>query len=219
MRVSLVPLVEHRRFFKERGEAFSYKKGQLLYQPQDSHPWVYYIESGIVKISFSLNDGAERLIGFFVSDMMFAKGQVFYNADNGRVCYTTMVPTNIIRLHREDYLAHIKLCVAFHNEYTQSILHDQSFLVDRIIYQAEPTVDKKFLRWVLFMLKYYGPTESGPATIMLRVTQDTIANFLHVSREAVNKTMMHYLTEGVISVNKKHITVEDMPKLEALLKK
>lgn len=217
MRVSLIDLVEHQRLFKLHGKSFSYPKGQLFSNPEDTHPWVYYIESGIVKVSFSLEDGAERLIGFFVTDMMFAQSGVFYNADSGRVSYTTMVPTKVFRMAREDYLKLVQKNAAFRNEYMQCILHNQSFLVDRIVYQAEPNVEKKFLRWVLFMLKYYGPKDDGPPTILLRVTQDVIANFLHVSREAVNKAMMKYIKMGIISVDKKHITVTNMDCLNGVL--
>lgn len=217
MRVSLIDLVEHQRLFKLHGKSFSYPKGQLFSNPEDTHPWVYYIESGIVKVSFSLEDGAERLIGFFVTDMMFAQSGVFYNADNGRVSYTTMTPTKVVRMKREAYLTLVQKNVAFRNEYMQCILHNQSFLVDRIIYQAEPNVEKKFLRWVLFMLKYYGPKDDGPPTILLRVTQDVIANFLHVSREAVNKAMMKYIKMGIISVDKKHITVTNMDCVNGVL--
>ncbi len=217
MRVSLINLSEHRRFFHAHGRAFHYKKDQLFSLPSDSHPWVYYIESGIVKVSFSIDNTTERLIGFFVTDMIFAQSSVFYNADNGKVSFTTMVPTKVFRMDKDTYLAQVVSNAKLKNEYIQCILHNQSFLLDRIVYQAEPNVDKKFLRWVLFMLKYYGPLTEKPATILMRVTQETIANFLHVSREAVNKSMMHYIKQGVISVDKKLITVEDMPRLQAEL--
>ena len=212
-----MPLVQHQRLFRLAGKPLKYQKGQVFAHPRDSHPWVYYIETGVVKASFDLDDGVERLIGFFVSDMMFAQSSVFYNADSGRVKFTACVPTTVYRMERQEYLRLVEENPVFRREYMQCILHNQSFLVDRIVYQAEPNVEKKLLRWVLFMLKYYGPLDGGPATILLPVTQDTIAQFLHVSREAVNKALMKYVRLHILSVEKKLITVTHMKALSDLL--
>ena len=97
------------------------------------------------------------------------------------------------------------------------ILKNQIFLIERIVYQGENTVEKKFLRWLLFMMKYYGQESAGTCQIMIPITQTEIANFLHTSRVSVSNAMIPLCDKQVISITSKYITVHDAARIKALL--
>jgi len=210
-------LDEHKRFFEEHSERVLFKKNQLFARKEEIHPWIYYLEEGIVQLSFSYKKGDDRLIGYFVPDMMFAQNRVLYEGDSGVIEYTTATEVQALRVDYKTYIKEVDSNHDFCREYRECILHNQSYMIDRVVYQAEPNVEKKFLRWVLFMLKYYGTEQDGHHMIGMKLTQDAIANFLFVSRETVNKTVTRFVKQGIISVNKKYITLLDESALQAEL--
>jgi CRP-like cAMP-binding protein len=210
-------LNKHKAFFEAHGKPVRFKKHQKIASKEDIHPWVYYLEDGVVQVSFSYYNDDERLIGYFVPDMMFAQNRVLYEGDSGAIEYSTVTDVTALRVPYELYIKAVDSDHAICREYRESILHNQTYMIDRVIYQAEPNVEKKFLRWVLFMLKYYGNQKDGNHTIGLKLTQETIADFLFVSRETINKTLMHFVKQGIISVDKKYITLLDEQALHAQL--
>ena len=216
-RLKLMHLNEHERFFQEHGERVTIKKGQIFARKEEVHPWVYYLEAGIVQVAFSYGKGDNRLIGYFVPDMMFAQSKIFYEGDSGVLEYEAVTNMQALRVPRNDYMQEVESNHEFCAEYRECILHNQTYMIDRVIYQAEPNVEKKFLRWVLFMLKYYGVERDDHQMIGLKLTQNTIADFLFVSRETVNKTLIHFVQLGIVAVEKKHIILLDEDALHAQL--
>lgn len=216
-KLALMPLIEHKAFFEAHGERVQFKKGQTFARKEEIHPWVYYLEAGVVQVSFSYGFNDDRLIGYFVPDMMFAQSKIFYEGDSGVIEYTSVTDIQALRVPRDVYMKQVETNHAFCREYRECILHNQTYMIDRVVYQAEPNVEKKFLRWVLFMMKYYSIDSNGKPMIALKLTQDTIANFLFVSRETVNKTMAQYVEQGIIAVHKKHVILLDEDALRAAL--
>lgn len=216
-RLKLMPLTEHQRYFITNGERVSIKKGHVFARKEETHPWVYYLEKGIVQVTFSYGIGNDRLIGYFVPDMMFAQSKIFYEGDSGVLEYSSLTDIQALRIRRNDYMKMVESNHDFCSEYRECLLHNQTYMIDRVVYQAEPNVEKKFLRWVLFMIKYYGVDTDGIPTIGLKLTQETIADFLFVSRETINKTLIHFIKEGIVGVEKKHIMLHDEAALRAHL--
>lgn len=217
MKISLIDLAAHRAFFRTHGQEVVFKKNQFFANPYDIHPWVYYLEEGMVKLSFDMS-GDERILGYFVPNMMFAQTRVFYESDSGNIQYSTVTKAKAIRISRERYLQEIETNAALQHEYIQCLLHNQTFLIDRVVFHGENNVEKKFLRWVLFMLKFYGIQTDTQHYIGIPLTQETISHFVHVSRETINKVMAHYIKEGLIAVEKKHIYVKDLDAIHDALK-
>lgn len=213
----LMPLTEHKAFFEAHGERVQFKKKQTFARKEEIHPWVYYLETGVVQVSFSYGFNDDRLIGYFVPDMMFAQSRVFYEGDSGVIEYTAVTDIQALRVPRDAYMEQVESSHDFCGEYRECILHNQTYMIDRVVYQAEPNVEKKFLRWVLFMMKYYSVDSNGKPMIGLKLTQDTIANFLFVSRETINKTIAHFVDEGVIALEKKHLILLNEDALRSYL--
>lgn len=216
MKISLIDLAAHRALFRQQGQEVVFKKNQFFADHHDIHPWVYYLEEGVIKLSFNMS-GDERIIGYFVPNMMFAQSRVFYEQDSGNIQYSSITKARALRVSREFYLQQLEKNEALRHEYIQCILHNQTFLIDRVAYHGENNVEKKFLRWVLFMLKFYGIEGNGSHYIGLPLTQETISHFLHVTRETVNKVIAQYTRQGLIQIRHKHIYALDLAKIKAIL--
>jgi len=211
MKPFFTPEESHNTYFKKYGEKVVYKKGQHIVWPVDAFPWVYNIESGLARVTFKSKDEETRIIGFFTPGITFAQYGSFFDLDSGTIEFIAEVPTIAYRVRREAFFAELESNKEFSRAYLNICLRNQMFLVDRIVYQGENGIHRKLLRWILFMVKYYGAQvpKTKHIEIGMQLTQSTIAEFLHVTRESANAAIRALTKKKYIAVADRKIVVLD----------
>lgn len=203
-------------FFIENGQKMEYEKKQTFVRADDPQPWVYFLSEGIVEATFYFDGGDAKILGYFIPNSVFSQNKLFYETD-GDLTYTTVEKTVIYRIHRDVFLEQIETNTTFIKEYLRNTLIFRIYTTDLVTYLGENKIHNRCIRWLLLMAKYYGePTPEG-TRIAVPLTQDTIANFLHISRESVSKTLRHFIRSNHISITKKRITITDINQLKSLL--
>lgn len=200
-------LKTHDAFFKKHGRRFEYGKNQYVLRGDDPSIYVYFITEGLAKLSFTGSRHDERIIGFFLPGMNFAQTRSFFEADGGGLEVTTVQPSVLYRVTREEFLKELAESSTFKDEYLQQLMRNQIYLLDRTIYTSEGDIYHRMVRWLLLMAKYYGEQTNEGITIMPELTQATVCNFINASRESVATTLKRLTKEGAITIEKKHITV------------
>jgi CRP-like cAMP-binding protein len=206
----------HADYFKAHGQAVRFKKGHYIVTPMEESPWVYFLSEGVVNASFAFTSGAERLIGFFLPGMSFAKSGSFFQDSGGDLEYIACSNVTLYRIAASEFFEQLQTNSAFNQEYLTWVLKTQILLIERVVYQGETTIYRKYLRWLLFMAKYYG-TGDEQVEIQIPLTHDTVANFLHMTRESINRVTNRVISEGLISVEKKYITIHNQTAIQNLL--
>jgi CRP-like cAMP-binding protein len=207
---------EHERFFTTHGQKVVYAKGRYIVTPLDENSWVFFLKEGTVQASFVLTDGNERFIGYFLPGMTFAKSGSFFASSGGDLEYIAQQQVTLYRVRRDAFLGELNTNQQFNAEYLDMILKNQIFLIEHIVYQGAQNLDMRFLLWLSFVVRYYGEQRDNTCYITISTSQQDIANFLHVTRVSVGKLIKQYSSQGLISTQKKHLTV-DMTILKKLL--
>lgn len=206
-------LNHHEAVFKQYGEPVDYKKHQTIVWRKETSEWVYFLKTGVVKAAFTLSDGTERLLGYFLPGMTFAQMGSFFSDPHASLEYEATERTTLYRMPREKFLQLLQTDSILNQEYLDQILRNQIFLIERIEYQGEKGIKAKTMKWLLFMHKYYCLPEQKECTISVPLTHEVVANFLHATRESISKTLMRLRRDGFIKIEKKHITITDIKKL------
>ncbi len=204
--------------FFEHGELVEYKKGQHIVWQKDKSEWVFFLQEGLARVSFTLPDMSSRIIGYFPPGIVFAQSGSFWGNHDGTLSYIAEIPTKTYRIKRQVFLKCLKDNPETMQEYLNMTLRNQIFLIDRVVYQGEKGLYAKCVRWLLFMAKYYGNPKGTGCEITVPLTQDTAANFLHVTRESVNVVLKQLEREKHIILSTKRISITNMKKLEKLLR-
>jgi len=200
-------LKTHGAFFEKHGRRFEYDKNQYVLRGDDPSIYVFFLTEGLVKLSSTSSRHDEHIIGFFLPGMNFAQTRSFFEADGGGLEVTTVTPSVLYRVSREEFLKELGINPTFKDEYLQQLIRNQIYLLDSTIYMSEGNIYHRMARWLLQMAKYYGETTNGGIKITPELTQATICNFIRASRESVATTLKRLSQEGAISIEKKHITV------------
>lgn len=205
----------HKKYFLKHGEKTQFKKGHQIARPGDKNPWVYFLTEGLVKISFSLDDGSERILGYFTPGTVFAQSGSFYDKPDGGLEYTATTNLMTYRIANKDFKKQIAHDPQFALDYINRLSLNQMYMIDRIVYQGEKGIRTKCIKWLLFMVKYYGePVSKNQCKIYVPLTQDIAANFLHATRESVSAVMRELSQKGYITSKNKYLTITDLPALE-----
>jgi len=208
----------HEAYFRAHGTKIVYKKGQYIVTPHDDSPWVHFLAEGYVNASFGSYDGTERLLGFFLPGMSFAKIGSFFQRDDGNLQYCAVSPVTVYRIRQEDFLGQLTKDSAFNAEYTNWLLKVQILLIERIVFLAQPTMRQRVLHWLVFMKKYYGEASTDTTCrIAIPLTQDIIGSFLHTTRESVGIILRDLQRDKIISIDNKYITIKQTHLLEEML--
>lgn len=202
-----------RKYFEQHGQKMVYDKKQVFIRSDDPQPWVYFLNKGIVEATYSFDDGIDRILGYFIPRSIFAQNKLFNQDDRGDLKYTAVEKSEVYRIHRDKFLSRIDIDHEFTKEYLKNTLVFRIFTTDLVIYLGESRLHNRLIRWLLLMAKYYGEPDGRSCRIGIPMTHDVIANFLHVSRESISKVLRQLSRDGLISVDKKIITIHSIEKL------
>lgn len=208
----------HRDFFAQHGQKVDYRKKQLMVWPADTTSWVYFLNTGLVKVSCFYDDGSESILGYFDPGLTFAQSGAYFHHNGGAdLEYTAIDPCTVYRVPRDQFFAQLSRDKDFNQDYMTMLLRNQLLLIDRVIYLGEDALPKRCVRWLLFMAKYFGQRDGKTCFIAAPLTQDTVAALLNITRESAGKCLRQLIKDGYIRMEKKRITIMDIHKLQGLL--
>lgn len=203
--------------FFHNGEFIEYEKSQHLVWRKDKSEWVFFLITGLVRVSYAMPDKSNRIIGYFPPGMVFAQSGSFFRQHDGILSYTTEKPSTVYRMKRGVFLKLLKENPELMHEYLHLTLRNQLFLIDRIAYQGEKGLFAKCARWLLFMAKYYGKSKGNHCEIVVPMTQETAANFLGATRESLNVVLRELEDKKYIALATKKIVIKDVTGLRAIV--
>ncbi len=208
----------HETYFHANGERVEYKKDYPLLWSKDRSPWVFFLEQGIIKANVVSNNTFETLLGYFLPGSTFAQSGSFFGLITENVVFEALTPSVLYRVHQEDFLDKLDSDHEFCRDYSQTIAKYNLFLIDRISYQNEKGIRLKALKWLSFMAKYYGEPKDNGYLIYIPMTQETIAKFLHCTRESANKAFSELKNDGLVSTQKRQLLIHDIDAIQELIK-
>ncbi len=204
------PLLNQQKYFASNGHKVAHKKGQSFVTYSDSSNWVYYLASGLVAVSYIFSSGQKRLLGFLRPGMTFGFADPEVGQDGGNIEYISLDTTESYRLPRSVFEEQVVKNQDFNKDYLDLLQYNQVFLIERIIFQGEKGVYARSIRWLLFMAKHYGKTKGKTCAIGVPLTQETAANFMHVTRESASTVLRELTRKGLITTRKKIITINNI---------
>lgn len=164
------------------------------------------------------DDGSESILGYYLAGQTYAQNGSFFSQHGGAdLEFTPIEASSIYRVPRDKFLEQLAIDQDFSKDYTTMVLRNQLALIDRVIFLGESRLIKRCVRWLLFMSKFYGERDGKSCHITISLTQDTVASFLHITRESAGKCLRKLSNDGYIRMEKKHITIIDIHKLQGLL--
>ncbi|MHB1390403.1 MAG: Crp/Fnr family transcriptional regulator [Thermoleophilia bacterium] len=200
----IVPLVVERRL----------RKDTVIFHEHDPAAAFYLIKTGLVKIYKVAADGREQVLA------MLGDGQIFGDVptfDGGPYPATaaTMDDSELYLIRRDDLLAVVRR----HPEIAIKVI---AVLGARLRQSLELIRDLSFkqvphrLAGLLLKLgEEYGETRGTGILIKLSLSRQELADIVGTSRETVTRELKKMEREGLLVIDRRHITIADREQLVA----
>lgn len=204
-------------YFINHGSKTVFKKGQLLIRREDNSPWMYYIESGVVKLNFTNPEGETRTLGFNTPNMVSYQNNKFRTLPEFELEYEAISEVVARRVSREDFEAELNKNPALLKDWSARIMARGELLLERILYSGERNPRRRIVAWLRAVCHYYGqPQPDGSIVVTMPLTQEVIASFVGLSRESTNRVISELKTLGLLRIKRHIITVVDPDKISDL---
>ena len=182
------------------------KLGDVLYEPGDTLPYVYFPTSSIISLHYLLeNGGSSEMAGVgnegVLGVALFMGGESTPSravVHTGGFGFRLAAPVIMAEFDRAGPVMRLLL------RYIQALLTQTS---QTAVCNRHHTVEQQLCRWLLLTLDRLGEHE-------LTMTQELIANMLGVRREGVTEAAGRLQGYGFIRYRRGHITVLDRKGLE-----
>lgn len=197
-----------------KGQKKTYKKGNVIFTPQDQDKYVFFIESGHVVVH-GLDENHEPLF-----HEIYQAGRIFPII---RVFTSGPYPINAIAL--DNCVLYLLETEKFH----ELVRTDQSVSLAALDYISslclvyiarvrnleEKNVYRRLVTRILHYGIRFGIRKNGYIQIDVPLTQAAIAQSIATSRESVTRNLCKLEEKGLIIYHKKHLTILDEKRLMA----
>ena len=194
-----------------------YRKGEHAFHAGDQFDSLFAVRSGFFKSNLLNEDGRDQVTGFHMAGELMGLDGISTDRhtcdavalEDSEVC---LIPfSRLEELSREAPSLQRHL----HKIMSREIVSDQSVMMLLGSMRAE----ERLAAFLLNLSQRMTARGYSPMEFNLRMTREEIGSYLGLKLETVSRVFSRFQSDGLISVQQKHIRIRDIPKLRALVGK
>jgi CRP/FNR family transcriptional regulator, anaerobic regulatory protein len=186
------------------------KRGESLHRAGAAFDSLFAVRSGFFKSSVVLEDGRDQVTGFHMGGEILGMdgiGTEFHTADvialeDSEVC---IIP--YARLEEPGLQRQLKKIMS------RELVRDQGVMLLLGTMRAE----ERLAAFLLNLSQRFVARGFSPHEFHLRMTRDEIGSYLGLSLETVSRLFSRFQEDRLITVQRKHIRILDIPGLKAVV--
>ena len=192
----------------------SVNKNNFLFRMGESLKSVYAIRSGSFKTYLTNPDGTEQIIGFSLPGELLGMDAI---SDNEHSCSAKALETSSvceIPFERLEMLAHDipNLQHQLLRLMSKEIQQDQNLM----LLLAQMPAETRLASFLLGMSERLNQRGYAANEYNLSMSRGDIANLLGMAVETISRLLSHFQEDGLLKVERKHITILDLAQLRKL---
>jgi len=196
-----------------------FEENQHVFEQGDVADSVFYLQKGRVKLTVVSKQGKEAVIAILEPGQFFGEGCL--NGHPLRIATTTAMEESMITsITKAAMIATLRTEPKFSELFMAYLLTRNSRIEEDLIDQLFNSSEKRLAR-LLLLLAHFGE-EGRPQSILLNISQETLAEMIGTTRSRVSAFMNKFRKLGLISYNGKievhnsllNAVLHDKPEIE-----
>lgn len=197
------------RGFAEYTRERKFSKGAMIVAEGDPGDALFVVRSGEVKVVLAGEDGRDVILNVLNVGDHFGELALIDGRPRSAHVIATQA-SSLLTLSRADFRRQV--------EQSPQVAWGLMVELSRRLRQADGTIGSLVLldvpgRVAKVLLEHATPGE--PATLVKQLTHQVIAQMIGASRETVSRAMAEFQEKGIISVQRRIVTITDRKALEA----
>lgn len=193
-----------------------YKKGQVLFEPNDDFGGVYFVKTGYLRVYNVNKEGKESSVQLFKPlyylSLISAKTGI-----KSRHFIETMTPVEAWMVPKAEFEKHMAQEPELYEDVCNALMEKFLDMTSYISQLVSGDANTKVAGLIYSMAEEFGSEKDKKVTIKFKITHKLIASLTGLTRETVTLQMLKLEKEGLIDNDKRQIVVQDMKVLKKAL--
>lgn len=190
--------------FRKYGTAKAFKKGEFIFLENDPPNAAFYVETGLVKISQSSQEGQGITLFLLYAGEIFGNAELLMNLQRKRYA-KCLVDSEVNTLESRKFLELAKNDSEF--AYSLAVMGARRLLQTQ---HAVETLINRPVAWRLaWFLVQMGKQKEDYLDVQLQLSHEEISYVIGCSRQTVTETLNKWREKALIDYTKKKITINN----------
>ncbi len=202
-------------FFTKNGSRLRFKKGDILIRSEEEPAGIYFLKSGIIKMSTFFSNGTEITFNFFKPGSFFPMMLVLSKAKNS---YDFQAVTDAVtyRVSQKEVLEFLESEGAVYSDLVRRILIGFAGLLGSLPYLLSGNSTKRVAAAILFLERRFGQKTKDGLTLSIRVRHEDLAGMAALTRETVSLVIEKLERKKIIQQKNRFIIIKQPEELKTL---
>ncbi|OCT14836.1 hypothetical protein A8709_11775 [Paenibacillus pectinilyticus] len=190
------------RAFHQYGVPRVYNKNEFIFQENDPPQAAFYVETGLIKISQSSQEGQGITLFLRYAGEIFGNAELLTNLQRKRYA-KCLVDSQIIALDSRKFLELAKGDSEF--AYALAVIGARRLLQTQNI--VEILISRPVAWRLAWFLVQMGKQQDGRVEVQLQLSHEEISYVIGCSRQAVTETLSKWKEKALIDYTKKKVVI------------
>lgn len=208
--------VDHQRALRSQAAVRTLPRGAKLYLQGDVAHEVYIVNQGYLKLTVVGHDGRGALVEVRGPGDLIGAPDIFHGFTRPMNAFVLTKPAEVLALSRRTFEDFVRSDAGFNASVIQALSQESHKMIARQFELAVDDVHGRVLRRLHeLVIRFADVSDTGAAQLKSPITQQDLADWAGVSRQAVVKELRQLRDDGVIQTRGSHFTFSDVNDLEA----
>lgn len=200
-------------FFIKKGSKLIYKKGDTLIRSEDEPVGIYYLSSGIVKMSTFFSNGTEITFNLFKPGSFFPMIWAISGTKNS---YDFQAVTDAVtyRVSKKEALLFLENEKAVYSDLIKRILIGFDSLLSGLPYLLSGNSTKRIAVALLFLGRRFGQKTKEGLILKIKIRHEDLAGMAALTRETVSLAVEELVRKRIILQKNRLFIIKDLEELK-----
>ena len=202
-------------WLEQRTEVINLRRKQAVWMVGDDADKVYWVRSGIVKVSRVTEEGRELTLNFFTKDDIFGEAAAFA-APRREIAAEAYEDSTLYAMSRDDFVALLGRNADLAVRSARLVGSRRQRLERRVGDLLFKTAHSRLARLFLDLTEDFGVRDSRGVIVNLKLTHREMAALIGATRETVSFAILDLRKDGLIQTESKRVIILDEDRLRDL---
>jgi CRP/FNR family transcriptional regulator len=189
-------------------------KGEALYRVGDKCHSLFAVRSGSMKSYITTNTGDEQIMGFHLPGELF--GLDGMDTDQYTCTAIALETTSVCELPLREIEAHCSEIPGLNHQMHRLMGKQVTMEHEMLLLLGKKHAEERLSSFLLGLSTRYLHRGFSAHEFHLSMSRQDIGNYLGLALETVSRQFSHLEDMGVIQVDRRHVKIKDLEKLQEL---
>jgi CRP-like cAMP-binding protein len=201
----------------ETAKVKHYKKKELIYTEGNNPNYLYLLQKGKIK-TFRAHEYGKELIISLLKDGDFFGYTVLIDETAYNESAEALEDSSVVMIPKEDFYALLNNNHGVMKQFVKLLSNEIQEKEEQLLKMAYSSVKKRVAEALIKLQKQY-QQHSKEASFNISISREDLANIVGTATESLIRTLSDFKHEGLIEIKGSNITIVDISKFEAYIKK